>query len=217
MTNQQSLAEVREHARRWADRARATAEKSLSPEKLRSIEPDTFRDELGQRRAHDNALIESARSGRMPEVVADDALGALWHARFTHADASVVLPLRGSGHLLEHPGRVTIEVFTEHELQALHVLWHIALDRGDDALRVRCFDAAAWHIEHLQPDNATNLPWALAVFAMLAATDPQAGLHAQTVLHNCQIMLGKPDMRSALILHDAANQLDSSAASTEST
>ena len=71
--------------------------------------------------------------------------------------------------------------------------------------------AARWHINELQPDNATNHPWAVHTFLILASQSPQdapaATFHADTLLHACQIKLGTPDLVSALILLDAANTL----------
>lgn len=67
--------------------------------------------------------------------------------------------------------------------------------------------ARRWHLEHTQPDNATNRPWAVAVFAL--AQDPESQLYAQTLLHNCQVSASaQPEPLTAAILLDAAMQLE---------
>src|SRR5690606_20243455 len=46
-----------------------------------------------------------------------------------------------------------IEIWTEGELCLLHALWRLARLKGAEALRARCLEAAAWHIENTQADN----------------------------------------------------------------
>jgi hypothetical protein len=66
-------------------------------------------------------------------------------------------------------------------------------------------DAAEYLIAEVQPDNATNHPFALAAFLALAhAGNFEAMLYAQTLLHNCQVQLGRPDAFSAALLLHAA-------------
>ena len=107
-----------------------------------------------------------------------------------------------------------IELWTERELGALHALWRLALDRACPRWRDRAVDAARWHLENTQPDNATNHPWAIQVFLDLWSADPDsdeglcARLYAETLLHNCQTQSAKPDPLSALILLDAANGME---------
>lgn len=69
--------------------------------------------------------------------------------------------------------------------------------------------SARWLITEIQPDNATNLPWAVHVFASLAVRDDshEARMYAETLMHNCMVSSGQPDTLSALILLDAAKQL----------
>ncbi len=98
-----------------------------------------------------------------------------------------------------------IEAWTERELAALHAAWHVAEARRDRALGERLRRAASWHAANTQPDNATNHPWAIHVFVSLALEgDADAELLAQTLLHNCHVTLGHPDLRSGFILADAA-------------
>lgn len=114
------------------------------------------------------------------------------------------------GSLLPRSAYDAIEVWTESELSALHAFaWH-ALRVSDRSMLDRILDVGAWHIEHLQPDNATNRPWAVHVFLILSRERalPEAGFHAQTLLHNCQVSHGRPDALSAHVLRDAAEALE---------
>lgn len=119
-----------------------------------------------------------------------------------------------AGGLLPDPDALAIEYRTMVELGALHALWALAL-LGDAWARVRALDAARWNVRELQPDNAINRPWGLAVFVELASSEQDAeiastaDLHAQTLRHNACINFGKPDLLSALILRDCARQLRS--------
>jgi hypothetical protein len=109
----------------------------------------------------------------------------------------------------------TIEVWTESELCGLHALWNLAqLRRGeaDPSLGIRAGwfrrveTAREWHMANTQPDNATNRPWALHVFLLSGSKE---GRHyAQTLLHNCLAINGRPDPLSAWILLDAANAIE---------
>ncbi|MFG0274641.1 MAG: hypothetical protein ACF8QF_06260 [Phycisphaerales bacterium] len=103
----------------------------------------------------------------------------------------------------------TIEVWTERELASLHALARLATRTGDDRARDRALDCATWHLEHTQPDNATNRPWAAHVFLLLARDrdSHDARLYAETLVHNCMVTTGKPDPLSAAILRDAADAL----------
>ncbi len=106
-----------------------------------------------------------------------------------------------------------IELWTERELGALHALWRLAQLRSNNTWRQRAREAALWHTEHTQPDNATNHPWAIGAFLDLWNVDPDseqgasAKYYAEVLLHNCQMTNGKPDPLSALILLDAADGL----------
>ncbi len=118
------------------------------------------------------------------------------------------IDLRSTAGPLVGQGRLALEVWTEIELCVLHALWH-ARDRfpADASISTaRLVAAARWFIEHVQPDNATNHPWAVHVFAWLGVTqrDTEAEMYAGTLLHNCQVTYGRPDALSAHILADAA-------------
>lgn len=114
------------------------------------------------------------------------------------------LPIESTGALASEPEGLAIEVWTEIELASVHAAWSLG-----GVWRSRAESAAAWLVEHVQPDNATNRPWAVHVFAALASQrgDQSYELYAQTLLHNCQVGSGKPDPFSAMILLHAGNQI----------
>lgn len=176
---------------------------------------EDFRDEYANRRASDRAflahLLEAPVSPvRPPEQMALDE--RLW---WGVCDGRPVEPglIGATKGLLPDPDALAIEYRTMVELGALQALWWHALRGGDHGLRSRALDAARWHVEELQPDNAINRPWGLSVFVELAIAEPDettaltAELHAQTLLHNACVSFGKPDLLSALILEDARRQL----------
>jgi len=119
----------------------------------------------------------------------------------------------GTGPLDPTLSDAAIESRTETELGALHALFRLGLDRDEPAMIDRALDAARWQVAELQPDNGTNHPWGIHVFVVLASsTDDQrdssaALMHAQIMLHNCQVTLGHPDRLSACILWDAGRTL----------
>ncbi len=114
------------------------------------------------------------------------------------------------GALVEQGRFRTIEVWTETELSALQALWRLGLARDDAGLLARAHEAARWCVDHLQPDNGTNRPWAAAVFAHLESIDGggEAGLYAETLVQNAVAMGGAPDGLSAAILLDGAEGLE---------
>lgn len=116
-----------------------------------------------------------------------------------------------------------IEVWTETDLCALHALGWLSMlstcDATRTAIRNRVRLAVIWHLEHIQPDNATNHPWAVHLFAA-AGCEPdsphasEADLFAQTLAHNALVSMGRPDRISAHILADAAAWMRSALRST---
>jgi len=98
----------------------------------------------------------------------------------------------------------TIEVWTETELACVHAAWSLG-----PAWRAAAQASALWLVEHIQPDNATNHPWAVHVFAAMGAetSNPELELYAQTLLHNCIVGSGRPDPYSALILLHASRAI----------
>jgi hypothetical protein len=130
-------------------------------------------------------------------------------------DRTTLVP--GDGPLLAPDGYLAIEVWTECELSALHALHRLIRTRhpalpSDAAARL---DAAVrWHLEHTQPDNSTNRPWALHVFLRaslgqrIAAVEPGAArFYAETLLHNMTATEARDEALALWILADAAREL----------
>ncbi len=142
-----------------------------------------------------------------PGATLDDAL---WHAIMDPAaDVLGLLKPYPDGPLFDQSLSKTIEVWTERELSGLHALWRVAAKRNDESVMNRVHTTARWHVEHTQPDNATNRPWAAHVFLLISFQDDDAGarLYAETLVHNCQTTHGVPDPLSGLILEDCASAL----------
>ena len=117
------------------------------------------------------------------------------------------------GPLLEQGLYRTIEVWTETELCCLHALGRLARLPGGDAAAARLRSVRAWHLEHTQPDNATNRPWAVHLFLREAGVEGR--LYAETLLHNASSAGPEMEPLSALILRDAAHELDRSGSARE--
>jgi len=130
---------------------------------------------------------------------------ALWDS--LASGRGLVPRLAPTGPLIDQGSARAIEVWTESELSALHALSWLGVAPGGEELFGRALTAAAWHVEHTQPDNATQRPWSVQVFAALAARDgnADAGVFAETLLHSCQVSMGRADILSRHILSDAAD------------
>ena len=176
---------------------------------------ETFEDEFGNRRASDRAFLAHLIGVSVPPVrtqakMALDEL--LWWCVADGKPIPAGLISESDG-LLADPDALAIEYRTMVELGALQAFWRVAIRDRDQKMRERALDAARWHIDELQPDNAINRPWGLPVFVELAIDEDDvtlaqtASLHAQTLLHNACINFGKPDLLSALILKDAIDLL----------
>lgn len=130
----------------------------------------------------------------------DESLWAAlsWPERMPHPPEHPTGPMTGMNE------RAAIEVWTETELACVHAAWSLGGPWRGAALA-----SAFWLLEHIQPDNATNHPWALHVFAAAAdeTGNPELDLYAQSLLHNCQVATGRPDEFSALILLHALRSL----------
>ncbi len=204
----------------WESRLRAMAQRSLegtplaradaTPDERRAF-VDAFSDELGNRARVVTPFLAAA-AGLSPSGTRGATLDLddrLWWA--VHDPESAVADFgSGVGPLDPTLGEIAIESRTETELSAMHALFRLGLDRGEPGMIRRALDAARWQVSELQPDNGTNHPWGIHVFVVLAAGshDPaEAGaalMHAQMLLHNCQVQMGRPDRLSACILWDAA-------------
>ena len=177
-----------------------------------------FADEAGHRRPVDRPFLAWRRREAAPTPIepgrhadvdlwtdvaadagADAALATL--ARHGHdPDAGSILPPDDTG---------AIEVWTETELACLHALTWLRRRSGDERLAALVRRAVDWHVRTLQPDNATNHPWAIHAFIGRAheSGDHGARLYAETLLSNCMVSLGRPDAFSAHVLADAADAL----------
>ncbi len=149
------------------------------------------------------SAVRSARSDRAApggEVV-------LWEAvRAGTALAASGLDLLATGPLWRSDGWAAIEVWTDAELCGLHALHRAARLRPAErpAIEGRLAAAIAWHLEHTQPDNATNRPWALHCF--LLDGSPEGRIYAETLLHNAEVQ-GFEDPAAVWIVGDAAREL----------
>lgn len=167
-----------------------------------------------------DACVEADLGGRTLDCPASSGFSAapsrsgasavdlrLWHA-VVRIGSPPMLP--DGGPLAPGLRDQGIECWTETELCALHALDTIARRTADPALAARRDATVDWLLSEIQPDNATNLPWAVQAFVQrwCDAGDAQALLYAQAQLHACRLMLGVPDPRSALILRHAAMLLD---------
>jgi len=172
-----------------------------------------FRDGMGHRRRVDRPVLAWALGvdpGADPGTgVAEE--GVWWALHGEGAVLTRVAPAGagGAGPLLPQRERDGLEVWSEAELSALHaVSWRTGREAGAWG---RCVGAARWLMAEVQPDNATNRPWAAHVFARLAADGgaeaAEAGHYAETLLHNAMIPAGRPDVFSACILWDSARWL----------
>ncbi len=168
-----------------------------------------FRDERGHRRVIDRPLLawvlglpeEAVRGGRS----AQRGDVRLWECLAT-GDHSLPEIGPAGGPLFPDLMREGIELWTEAELAGTHALWNLAQRSGLRDLSHRVDAALTWLIRELQPDNATNHPWAIQAFIERGARgeDHDARLYAETLLHNAIIELGRPERFSAVILWDAA-------------
>lgn len=135
----------------------------------------------------------------------------MW-CQLLRSDENQSFPISDAGPLF-HDCRKhrALEVWTECELSGLQALLWIALRRESEPLVLRVVEAASWHLENSQPDNATNHPWCIPVFVLLSVVRPsisaEAELYAGTLLHNCLVANSPPEPLSAHILNDAHNQL----------
>ncbi|MEO0482720.1 MAG: hypothetical protein AAF138_03770 [Planctomycetota bacterium] len=194
-----SLAEpvVREHVPADLDRAEARAF------------AESFRDELGQRRPSDTAFLMHALGADAPVEAPPESASELWsrvvsgqpHAEADEAAAAPLFPAIS---------REGIERWTEEELSGLHALSWLELQRDPQAAADRLAPIARFHVDELQPDNATQRPWAAHVFRIVfeSTGEVEHRLHADTLVHACVVRTGRPDVFSALILRDAADAVE---------
>jgi hypothetical protein len=130
-------------------------------------------------------------------------------ARLTENDLEV--DLAASGPLWGRDQWDAIEVWTEAELCSLHALGRAmrVVPHLAPLIRQRMVRAIVWHLEHTQPDNATNRPWAAHIFFLHDVQNgvPEARLYAETLVHNAQAQ-GLADPVSRWVLADAGRELE---------
>ena len=142
-----------------------------------------------------------------PSTPIERAEAGLWWALVDQrVRVEEVLAEAPAGPLFEQSRYRSLEVWTEAELSGLHALWHLAHRSGSARWRERVEQVRNWHLIHTQPDNATNRPWSLHVF--VEGGSAESHLYAETLLHNCLAIEGRPEPLSALILRDAARALE---------
>ncbi|MFG0257573.1 MAG: hypothetical protein ACF8GE_06695 [Phycisphaerales bacterium JB043] len=156
----------------------------------------------------------STRTNDAPPRFDDDRLWQL----VVRNDHSIPIPIDDDGPLLgTRRDSLALEVWTECELSSLQALVWLALQQSSRTLLDRAAMASRWHLEHTQPDNATNRPWGIPAFLTLALRTPplarESELYASTLLHNTLVTSGAPDTLSARVLADAARQIDALLAS----
>lgn len=169
-----------------------------------------FVDDAGHRRVVDRPLLTwvlNIPRWKGPRVDRIDV--ALWECLLDpHGDPLSLIKIDDEGPVAPEAREFGIEVWTEIELASLQALWWDVMSAGDHEPRYRTLSLARWLMAEIQPDNGTNRPWAVATFAELAAGgDTDAAMYADTLLHNCQVSLGKPDLLSTVILLDAKHYL----------
>lgn len=167
-----------------------------------------FSDEAGNRRAIDPLLIAWLQHSPPPIVPAIQSTDLkLWNSLVRGQHAAMLQTISSSGTpLTPEFTQLAIEVATETELAALHALSH-----AGSIARSRVEAASDWIVHNIQPDNATNHPWAVHVFLQRAfeTGSVEHRLYAETLLHNCVVSLGRADRFSALILLDSGRTLKS--------
>lgn len=152
------------------------------------------------------AVGSDAEENRIaPQNLPHDDVGLWWAVVDSKVEINSLISDTGYGPLWPQDGYKTIEVWTESELSSLHALWRLARTNNSVEIKDRVSKLRQWHLQHTQPDNATNRPWALHVFLLADSSEDQH--YAETLLHNCMVMSGKPDTLSAWILLDSANEL----------
>ncbi|CAG0950291.1 hypothetical protein PHYC_00163 [Phycisphaerales bacterium] len=224
----------------WVRRLRLAARPSLSPDLRRlldhdSDEPqpardadcraliDAFTDNAGHRRPVDRPLLSHllrCAGGDMPADPRPDEL-AWWCCHTRAAYHRLPIDWIADGRLFRDLGDDAIETWTDAELSSLHALSWEGLRARSPAILSRITRAAEWLLAEVQPDNATERPWAVHFFAAMsldAARTPEsrarADLYAQTLLNNALVGRERPDRFSACILWDAANWLESASRMT---
>lgn len=166
-----------------------------------------FADELGHRRALDRAVLArllGTSPGPMPAFPTPDI--ALWWGQDLQSDSHRGPPPQP---IVPQDPNMGIELWTEIELGALHAVWNRVIDRAAPECGVLARQAVEWHVNELQPDNATSHAFGLHGFVICAHERnlSDVWLHADMMLHSTMLGTGKPDRFSACLMLDAARGL----------
>lgn len=177
----------------------------------------SFTDDAGDTRPVDRTLLAhllGCSAGDPPPNPAPDEL-AWWCCHSRKAVDRLPIDWNAAGRLFPSLHEVAIEIWTDAELSSVHALSWDGLRGRNDGVLTRLVRAAEWLLAEVQPDNATERPWAVHVFAAMSldpARSPnaraEADLYAQTLLQNALVGRDKADRFSACILWDAADWLD---------
>lgn len=181
----------------------------------------TFADAMGNRRRVDRPLLAHlahAKPGPTPALSdLDPEEGVWWALHDPAALNAAAIDFTAHGPLFPTLRQRGIEWWTQAELSGVHALSILAQQRNDPAIAARVDRNAMWLLDEVQPDNATQWPWAVHVFATIAIQDHRAPSvrtaarhYAQTLVHNAIVNTGSPDPFAACILWSSANWLESS-------
>lgn len=184
---------------------------------------ETFADDAGDRRPVDRPLLAHmlhCGAGEMPASLRPDEL-AWWCCHTRGAYHRLPLDWKAAGRLFPEFASEAIETWTDTELSAVHALAWEGLRGRNHSILSRVARAAEWLLNEVQPDNATERPWAIHVFAAMsldASRSPEAraaaDLYAQTLLNNAMVGRERPDRFSACLLWDAADWLETASQSS---
>lgn len=178
-----------------------------------------FSDGMGNRRRTDRPMLADmarASPGTTPDLTRLDPEEATWWALH---DPRVLdnagIDLATTGPLFPALRDRGIEWWTQAELSGVHALSTLGLRAKNPAILARVERSATWLLEEVQPDNATQWPWAVHIFAAIAihasrdqATRTAARHYAQTLVHNAIVNSGAPDPFAACILWSSAAWLE---------
>lgn len=96
------------------------------------------------------------------------------------------------------------EPWWQNEMLVLHAFHSFALRTRDESLLGKTLACADFHLREIQPDHATNEPWAVHAYA----SHPDGNVTAETLLHAAFIQGGgQLNAVASLIARDAARAL----------
>ena len=154
--------------------------------------PGPLPDVPASRPAAEGSAVADAVWLAYVHFVAGEPAAAPWLTRMTAALSPVALRFS----IDDNP-----EPWWQNEMLILHALHSFALLRGESALLDQTLAAADFHLREIQPDHATNEPWAVHAYASHA----DGAMTAETLWHAAYIQHGGwPGPVARLIASDAA-------------